>query len=81
MRITCPICQSKAVITSRDQQSIQVSNLYCSCTNTKDCGHTFVSTLAFSHTLNPPVNSTRELAASLLRMLPANERQLLFELG
>jgi hypothetical protein len=80
MRIICPNCQSKAVITSRDQQSNHVFNLYCSCTNTKHCGQTFVSTLSFSHTLNPPVKSTLDLAASLLRTLPVKERQQLLDL-
>jgi cell division protein ZapA len=80
MRITCPTCHTKAVITSREQQSTHVSNLYCSCTNTKACGHTFVATVSFSHTLNPPVKSTLELAASMLRNLPPAQRQQLLDL-
>ncbi|WP_342355301.1 ogr/Delta-like zinc finger family protein [Pseudoalteromonas luteoviolacea] len=44
MRVICPNCGSKATITSREEQSAHVCNLYVSCTNTKECGATFVST-------------------------------------
>lgn len=81
MRIICPSCNSKATISSTDKQSETVSNLYCSCSNTKSCGHTFVATVAFSHTLNPPQKTTFEMAASLLRSLPVSERQQLMDFG
>jgi cell division protein ZapA len=80
MRINCPHCGQKAVITSRDEQSTTVANLYCSCTNTKACSHSFVFTLSFSHSINPPVTTTLEMAASLIRSLGANERQQLLNI-
>lgn len=74
MRVTCPNCGSKATITSREEQSAHVANLYASCTNTKECGATFVTTLAFTHYLNPPRKDTAQMAASLLKHLPRDEQ-------
>ncbi len=74
-RVSCPNCEAKAIVTSRETQTAGVSHLYCSCTNSKDCGATFRVTQSFDHYLNPPVRSTQDLAAALLRKLP-KEQQL-----
>ena len=74
MRVICPNCGSKATITSREEQSAHVCNLYVSCTNTKECGATFVSTLAFAHYLNPPRKDTAQMAASLIKNLSRAEQ-------
>ena len=74
MRVICPNCGSKATITSREEQSANVSNLYVSCTNTKECGATFVSSLAFTHYLNPPRKNTAQMAASLINSLSRSEQ-------
>ncbi|OCQ23361.1 transcriptional regulator [Pseudoalteromonas luteoviolacea] len=75
MRVTCPHCGSKAIITSRENVADNVSELYCSCSNTKECGATFVASLAFKHYLNPPRGDAAQLAAALLSNLP-REKQL-----
>ncbi|WP_245921256.1 ogr/Delta-like zinc finger family protein [Bowmanella denitrificans] len=80
MRITCPTCKAKAVITSRENKTDTVADLYCMCTNAKECGHTFVYTLGYSHTLNPPRASTLDLAARLINTLTPIERQQLLDL-
>jgi DNA-directed RNA polymerase subunit RPC12/RpoP len=74
MRINCPHCGGKAVITSRHTHTPTASNLYCQCRNVASCGATFVYSLALSHTINPPVTVTAQLAATVLRALPAEER-------
>ncbi|WP_405128718.1 ogr/Delta-like zinc finger family protein [Pseudoalteromonas sp. PB2-1] len=74
MRVTCPNCGSKATISSRENQSTHVADLYISCTDVKNCGATFVSTLAFKHYLNPPLQTTQQLAASLIKSLPREEQ-------
>ena len=74
MRVICPNCGSKATIASREEQSAHVCNLYVSCTNTKECGATFVSTLAFAHYLNPPRKDTAQMAASLIKNLSRAEQ-------
>jgi hypothetical protein len=77
MRVTCPHCQQKAVITSSNQLSVAVKDLYCQCMNTEQCGASFVFVLAYKHDLNPPHHSTRQLAASLIMSLPIEERRRL----
>lgn len=79
MRIDCPHCLQKAVITSRNTLSTMVTDLYCQCINTADCGASFVFTLSYKHQLNPPIKTTQELAAALLKSLPLKERQALMQ--
>ena len=74
MRVNCPNCESKAIITSRENQSAGVADLYCTCTNTKECGATFVTTIAFKHFLNPPRKDTAQMAASLIKNLSKAEQ-------
>lgn len=74
MRVNCPKCESKAIITSRENQSAGVADLYCTCTNTKECGTTFVTTVAFKHYLNPPKKGTTQIALSLLKNLSKYEQ-------
>jgi cell division protein ZapA len=75
MLIHCPNCQSKARIGSSNAITITIRDLYCQCSNVKDCGCTFVVSLAFKNYLNPPVNDTQQLAANLLRHLPKEQRR------
>jgi len=74
MRIICPHCGSKALISSSNKLSDKVTDLYCQCNNTVDCGASFVSTLAFKHTLNPPARTTAEIAQGLIDCLSVEER-------
>lgn len=79
MRVTCPNCQSRALITSSNELTPTVRDLYCNCTNIKKCGATFVSTVGFKHYLNPPVSTTQQLAANLINSLPKEERKVLLQ--
>ncbi|WP_390445901.1 ogr/Delta-like zinc finger family protein [Pseudoalteromonas sp. MTN2-4] len=72
--IELPYCESKAIITSRENQSADIADLYCTCTNTKECGATFVTTIAFKHFLNPPRKDTAQMAASLIKNLTKTEQ-------
>jgi len=74
MRVICPFCLSKAIITSSNKLSEQVTDLYCSCTNAAGCGATFVSTLAYKHVLNPPINTVSEMALNLINRLSKEEK-------
>lgn len=79
MRVDCPHCQHKAIITSSNALSVAVKDLYCQCTNTIECGASFVFTLGYKHDLNPPRKTTQQIAAALLRSLPINERHALMQ--
>ena len=73
-RVTCPNCEAKAIVTSRDKQSAHVVTLYCSCSNTRECGATFRVTQSFDHFINPPCKSTAQIAAGLIKNLPKDKQ-------
>jgi len=79
-RVNCPNCEAKAVVTSREDQSTHASHLYCSCTNSRKCGATFRITLGFDHYLNPPLITTAQMAAALLKNLPREQQLELLDL-
>ncbi|MGJ0489619.1 ogr/Delta-like zinc finger family protein [Methylobacter sp.] len=77
MRIICPHCRAKALITSTNQLSDMVKDLYCTCTNSRECGASFVFTLAYKHGLNPPQKTNLQIVAALVTNLnPADKRRL-----
>ncbi|WP_414673348.1 MULTISPECIES: ogr/Delta-like zinc finger family protein [unclassified Methylophaga] len=80
MRVECPHCHQKAIISSTNALSHTVKDLYCQCTNLEGgCGASFVMKLGYSHDLNPPINNTRQMAISLLKNLTLSERQALLQ--
>lgn len=79
MLIRCPSCQSKARIGSSAEITLTIRDLYCQCSNVKDCGATFVVSLAFKNYLNPPVTSTQQLAANLISHLSKDQRRELLQ--
>ena len=76
MQINCSECGGKAIIHSRKQLDVKMSQLYCSC-KSPECGHTFVMDLSFSHTLSPSGKQAQTMVVDLLRALPVAERQIL----
>ncbi|WP_438461976.1 ogr/Delta-like zinc finger family protein [Marinomonas sp. PE14-40] len=71
-RVECPNCGSKAVIhnnanVGKEIEGVFMKDLYCRCTNLKDCGCTFVVSASFSHYLNPPQRDVVDLAKEILR--------------
>jgi len=79
MRIMCPHCHTKALITSSNDLTTKVKDLYCQCTNTQKCGASFVTTLAFKHDINPPQQTTLQIAAALINKLDHSERKQLIQ--
>lgn len=77
MRVVCPHCHSRALITSSNALTASVKDLYCQCTNTKECGGSFVFTLAYKHDLNPPQKTTLAIAATLINNLQPEQRKRL----
>lgn len=76
MRVTCPYCSTKLLITKTEQLSAGVRRLYTVCTNS-DCGATMVHLLSHSHDINPPRQTTLQIAAALIKALPESERRVL----
>jgi len=77
MRVLCPHCKTKALITSTNELSDTCKDLYCICTNAADCGATFVFTLAYKHDLNPPQKTTLQIAAALVSNLSGHDKKQL----
>ena len=74
MRVVCPECLQKAKITHRNELTVEVVDLYCSCSS---CGHSFVSKLAFSHTVTPGKHQYKKLMIEFMKnMDPAERRDL-----
>ncbi|QCG49463.1 ogr/Delta-like zinc finger family protein [Aeromonas schubertii] len=76
MRVMCPECGQRGRITKTNRMSNQVSDLYCQCADA-ECGHTWVSRLAFSHTLSPSAKASEQLVLQLARQLSPEGRQLI----
>ncbi|WBA86512.1 ogr/Delta-like zinc finger family protein [Endozoicomonas sp. GU-1] len=76
MRVLCPHCQNKSVITASNRLSPSVAELYCRCNN-EECQAGFVMTVAHKHDTQPPINNMKEMLAQLLRAMPSDERNQL----
>ncbi|ELM6621498.1 ogr/Delta-like zinc finger family protein [Vibrio fluvialis] len=76
MRVLCPECGEKARIQKSNRLTNSVADLYCACSD-PECGHTFVMSLSYSHTLSPSAKTTSQLAFNLVKALPPEQRQQL----
>ncbi|MGF1688338.1 ogr/Delta-like zinc finger family protein [Photobacterium japonica] len=82
MRIHCTQCGQKAIIGKTNWITGQTADIYCSCCD-PECGHTFVMSLGFSHTLSPSAKNTSDLVTALFKSMPREDvmkinRQLSF---
>jgi len=81
MRVICQHCGAKALITSSNQLSAMVKDLYCKCSNL-ECGASFVCTLGFKRTINPPVSTMKALALEIVNgMSKAEKTEIMQEIG
>jgi len=74
MRVTCPYCDNKSIISSSNILSSKVKDLYCTCTN-KECSSSFVVTLAFKHVLSPPITTINEMALNMVNNMSLEEKK------
>ena len=77
MRVECNRCGKSATIYSSRKESDSVKILYCSCSN-PHCGHTFVMSLSFSHTLSPSVLDFPEDVIKKLQTATRPEQKRMF---
>lgn len=78
MRIYCKECGVRGRITKTNHLSDAVADLYCQCTDA-ECGHTWVATLSFTHTLSPSARTTNQMALALVRGLTPQGRQMVLD--
>ncbi|MGN4982222.1 ogr/Delta-like zinc finger family protein [Aeromonas hydrophila] len=74
MRVFCKECGQRGRITKTNRLSDEVSDLYCQCTDA-ECGHSWVATLSFTHTLSPSAKTTSQLVLSLIGSLSSAGRK------
>ncbi|MBX9567136.1 ogr/Delta-like zinc finger family protein [Aeromonas hydrophila] len=77
MRAYCKVCGQRGRITKTNRLSDDVSDLYCQCTDA-ECGHSWVATLSFSHTLSPSSRTTCQLVLGLINNLTDEGLQLVW---
>lgn len=77
-RVMCNQCGGRGRIQKTYRMSVEVASLYCQCMDPM-CGHTWVSTLSFSHTLTPSAKQCGEMVANLSRGLSPEEHRKLHE--
>ncbi|MEB7742756.1 ogr/Delta-like zinc finger family protein [Escherichia coli] len=75
----CPDCGATAVIRKTDWKTLKLADLYCSCSDVK-CGHTFVCTMSFSHTLSPGARSGRNMVKFMVDTMCPEDRRYALEL-
>lgn len=78
MRVYCTTCGHKGRISSREEVTRVYAKLYCQCLDAT-CGHTWVSTLTFSHTLRPSAQQLDTLILDRFKGLSADKQRELFE--
>ncbi|HFP1355915.1 TPA: ogr/Delta-like zinc finger family protein, partial [Escherichia coli] len=70
----CPDCGAPAVIRKTDWKTPELADLYCACSDV-ECGHTFVCTMTFSHTLSPGARSGRNMVKFLVDAMRPEDRR------
>jgi len=78
MKMICPECLAIAMIRKTNRKHPQLADVYCSCTNV-ECGHTFVMTVAFSHTLSPSALKGLGRVKELIDAMPEQDREKALE--
>ncbi|MBY8244566.1 ogr/Delta-like zinc finger family protein [Vibrio fluvialis] len=74
MRVLCPECGERSRIQKSNRMSTKHADLYCSCSD-PECGHTFVMSLSYSHTLSPSAKTTSQLAFNMVKALAPEHRE------
>lgn len=75
----CPDCGATAIIRKTDWKTHELADLYCACSDI-ECGHTFVCTMTFSHTLSPGARSGRNMVKFLVDTMRPEDRRYALEL-
>ncbi|EGR3106800.1 ogr/Delta-like zinc finger family protein [Vibrio cholerae] len=77
MRIYCRLCENKALITKTNRLSVDSVDLYCTC---PECGHRFVWSGGFKHSLNQ-VGNTDVIKALFAQLDQGEKRDLIHSLS
>jgi hypothetical protein len=67
MRVICIECGALGRINKTNRLSENVAHLYCQCTDA-ECGHRWVSTLAYNRTLTPSKRCVGDAMVAILEL-------------
>ncbi|MDD5699028.1 MAG: hypothetical protein PHH77_10475 [Victivallaceae bacterium] len=74
MRIKCPYCQSKTIVTHHEEVDKRVSYVYVTCTN-HDCHARSKIRISYAGTLTPPVSDLTAAMHEWFANLPEAEQK------
>ena len=77
MRVECPHCHQKSVITHSRHNGVS-AELYCTCGN-PECAARFVMQLSYSHDLTPPASQLLNSLYEQVAGMPTQDRRHLLE--
>lgn len=78
LKMTCPECLADARIRKTNRKHPQLADAYCICTNV-ECGHSFVMTVSFSHTISPSALKGQGRVKELIDAMPEQDREKALE--
>ncbi len=81
MRLFCPHCGARLIISSSSQITNSLRRSYVQCSDVQRCGASGVMSHNYEHDLNPPHKTTLEMAAELIKKLPKDQREALLAVG
>ncbi|PHM39799.1 transcriptional regulator [Xenorhabdus mauleonii] len=79
LKIICPECGAKAVISKTNRKHPEIADLYCACSEI-ECGYRFVMNLTFSHALNTSAKTGDKLLQTVINNLNPRQRQAALDL-
>ncbi|WP_159281981.1 ogr/Delta-like zinc finger family protein [Rahnella variigena] len=74
LKVVCPECEANATIKKTNRKHKLLSDVYCACGDL-ECGHTFVLTLAYSHTLSPSAKTHFDTVKNLVGSIQTDEQE------
>lgn len=73
MRISCPHCKSKAIITNSTVITDKVKDIYANCTS-EDCGARFVAVVEYKYDISPSKKIIKSAIEELIFSLSPRDR-------
>ncbi|PSU76966.1 ogr/Delta-like zinc finger family protein [Photobacterium phosphoreum] len=76
MRLTCPCCGAKCIVSKTNKMSLEYSESYASCAGDIElCGWRGVISVAYKHTLTPSRKETSDIIYQLAAKLAPDTRK------
>lgn len=74
MKIPCPHCSARAIVTHHHRISPKIADIYINCTNI-DCGARSIMRISHAADLTPPASTLTDALHEIIANLPDEERR------